>query len=83
MALEHGTALLVDDLRWMFMTSSYLRTFLRITKFCSSTFFCAFSICLREDLRLHRLVVRHLEAGHDVLDPVAGEQADELSWPER
>src|SRR5207247_8622597 len=33
---------------------------------------------LREDLRLHGLVVRHLEAGHDVLDPVAGEQAHEL-----
>ena len=26
------------------MTSSYLRTFFRLTKFCSSTFFCAFSI---------------------------------------
>ena len=49
-----------------------------MTKFCSSTFFCAFSIWLRQDLRLHGLVVRHLEPGHDVLDPVAGEQAHEL-----
>ena len=65
-------------MRWAFITSSYLRTFLRATKFCSSTFFCAFSIWLREDLRLHRLVVRDLEALHDVVDPVAGEQAHEV-----
>src|SRR5262249_16165180 len=31
--------------RCLFITSSYLRTFLRMTKFCSSTFFCAPSIC--------------------------------------
>jgi hypothetical protein len=55
-----------------------LRTFFRATKFCSSTFFCAFSDLVREDLRLHRLVVRELEALHDVLDPVAGEEADEI-----
>ena len=28
-------------LRWVFMTSSYFSTFLRCSKFCSSTFFCA------------------------------------------
>ncbi len=33
---------------------------------------------LREDRRLHRLVVGDLEALHDVLDPVAREQAHEL-----
>jgi hypothetical protein len=32
-------------MRCVFMTSSYLRTFLRATKFCSSTFFWAPSIC--------------------------------------
>ncbi len=32
----------------------------------------------REDRRLHRLVVRELEPLHDVVDPVAGEQADEV-----
>src|SRR5436190_11166904 len=32
----------------------------------------------REDAGLHRLVVRHLEALHDVVDPVAGEEADEI-----
>ena len=31
-------------MRCVFMTSSYLRTFLRATKFCSSTFFWALSI---------------------------------------
>ena len=31
-------------MRCVFMTSSYLRTFFRATKFCSSTFFCAPSI---------------------------------------
>ena len=31
-----------------------------------------------EDLRLHGLVVRDLEALHDPLDPVAGEEADEV-----
>ena len=30
--------------RCLFITSSYLRTFFRETKFCSSTFFCAYSI---------------------------------------
>ena len=33
---------------------------------------------VREDLRLHGLVVRELEALHDVVDPVAREQAHEL-----
>ena len=51
---------------------------MRETKFCSSTFFCAFSIWLREDRRLHRLVVRDLEALHDLVDPVAREQAHEV-----
>ena len=60
------------------MTSSYLRTFLRETKFCSSTFFCAFSIWFERIPRLHRLVVGELEAVDDLVDPVAGEQADEV-----
>ena len=51
-------------------------------KFCSSTFFCAFSICLREHLGLDRLLVPVLvdgaEAVEDVVDPVAGEQAHEV-----
>src|SRR5204862_4839565 len=33
---------------------------------------------VREDLRLHRLVVRQLEALHDVVDPVAGEEPHEI-----
>src|SRR5215213_3764199 len=33
---------------------------------------------VREDLRLHRLVLGELEALHDVEDPVAGEQTDEI-----
>ena len=65
-------------MRCVFMTSSYLRTFLRATKFCSSTFFCAFSICFERIDGLHGLVVRDLEAVHDVVDPVAGEQAHEV-----
>ena len=32
----------------------------------------------REDRRLHRLVVRDLEALHDPVDPVAGKEADEV-----
>src|SRR5207237_6513108 len=32
----------------------------------------------REDAGLHRLVVRHLEALHDPVDPVAREQAHEI-----
>src|SRR5205814_3529346 len=31
-----------------------------------------------EDLRLHRLVVRDLEALHDALDPIAREEPDEV-----
>ena len=49
-----------------------------MTKFCSSTFFCAFSIWRERIDGLHGLVVRHLEARHDVLDPVAGEQPHEV-----
>src|SRR5436190_1029546 len=33
---------------------------------------------VREDLRLHRLVLGNLEALHDVLDPVAGEQPHQV-----
>src|SRR3954453_1563423 len=36
--------------RCWFITSSYSRTRLRIRKFCSSTFFWAFSICLESIL---------------------------------
>ena len=81
-ALEDLAAVLVDDARCSFMTSSYSRTRLRIRKFCSSTFFWAFSICLRQHLRLDRLllavVVGRAEAVEDLVDPIAGEQADEV-----
>src|SRR5262249_21047814 len=36
---------------------------------------------LREDAGLHRLVVRDLEAVHDVVDPVSSEEPDELVLP--
>ena len=51
---------------------------MRETKFCSSTFFCAFSICFERIDGLHGLVVRELEALDDVVDAVAGEEAHEL-----
>ncbi len=51
---------------------------MRWTKFCSSTFFCAFSIWFERIFCLHRLVVGQLEAVHDVVDPVAGEEPHEV-----
>ena len=55
---------------------------MRIRKFCSSTFFCAVSICLAQHLRLERVLVAVLvdrsEAVEDLVDPVAGEEADKV-----
>ena len=68
--------------RWRFITSSYSRTRLRIRKFCSSTFFCAFSICFGEHPGLDRLFLALLADGaepvEDLVDPVAGEEAHEV-----
>ena len=64
------------------MTSSYSSTRLRCRKFCSSTFFCAFSICLESipasigSSRPSSSV--GAEAVEDLVDPVAGEQAHEV-----
>ena len=64
------------------MTSSYSSTRLRCRKFCSSTFFWAFSICLESidglDRLLAALLVDGAEAVEDLVDPVAGEQAHEV-----
>ena len=64
------------------MTSSYSSTRLRMRKFCSSTLRWAFSICFDQHPGLDRLLVALLvdgaEAVEDLVDAVAGEQADEV-----
>ena len=51
---------------------------MRATKFCSSTFFCAFSIWRERMLASIGWSSGQLEALHDVVDAVAGEQAHEV-----
>ena len=51
---------------------------MRATKFCSSTFFCAFSIWFERIFASIGWSSGQLEALHDVVDPVAREQAHEV-----
>ena len=65
-------------MRCVFITSSYLRTFLRMTKFCSSTFFCAFSIWFERIFASIGWSSGILKRSMMFVDPVAGEQAHEV-----
>ena len=77
-ALEHAAALLVDDLALHVHDVVVLEDVLAHDEVLLLDLLLGVLDLLREDLRLHGLVVRELEALHDVVDPVAGEQAHEL-----
>ena len=64
--------------RWRLRTSSYLRTFLRISKFCASTWVCARADGVGDHLRLDRHVLGDVEAGEEVLDHRRVEQPHQV-----
>ena len=76
--LEHGAPLLVDDLPLDVQNVVVLEDVLAHHEVLLLDALLGVLDLVREDLRLHRLVVRQLEAVHDVEDPVAGEQAHDL-----
>src|SRR5688572_11295480 len=76
--VEHATALRVDHLALRVHHVVVLEDVLAHDEVLLLDLLLRVLDLLGEDRRLHRLVVGHLEALHDVLDPVAREQADEL-----
>ena len=78
LAVEHLAPLLVDPLRCRLRTSSYLSDVLAHDEVLLLDLLLRALDLPGEDLRLHGLVVRDLEPLHDALDPVAGEEADEV-----
>ena len=78
LALEHAPALLVDHRALLVHDVVVLEDVLAHDEVLLLDLLLRVLDLVREDLRLHGLVVRHLEALHDVVDPVAGEQAHEL-----
>ena len=78
LALEHAPALLVDDHALRVHDVVVLEDVLARDEVLLLDLLLGVLDLVREDLRLHRLVVRNLEAVHDVVDPVAGEQAHEV-----
>ena len=78
LALEHAAPLLVDDHALRVHDVVVLEDVLAHDEVLLLDLLLRALDLVREDLRLHRLVVRELEARHDVLDPVAREQAHEI-----
>ena len=78
LALEHSPALLVDDDALLVHHVVVLEDVLARDEVLLLDLLLRVLDLLREDLRLHRLVVRDLEALDDPVDPVAGEQAHEV-----
>src|SRR5581483_7468609 len=78
LALEHLAALLVDPLAVPVEDVVVLEDVLAHDEVLLLDLLLRTLDLPGEDLRLHRLVLRDLEALHDPLDPVAGEEADEV-----
>ena len=76
--LEHGPALLVDHRALLVHDVVVLQDVLAHDEVLLLDLLLRVLDLLREDPRLHGLVLGHLEAGHDVLDPVAGEEPHEV-----
>ncbi len=77
-ALEHAAALLVDDHALRVHDVVVLEDVLARDEVLLLDLLLGVLDLLGEDPGLHRLVVRDLEAVHDVVDSVAGEEADEV-----
>ena len=78
LALEHAAPLLVDHLALDVHHVVVLEDVLALDEVLLLDLLLGALDLIREDLRLHRLVVRELEPLHDVVDPVAREQAHEV-----
>ena len=78
LSLEHAPALLVDDLPLRVHHVVVLEDVLPRDEVLLLDLLLRPLDLAREDPGLHRLVVRELEALHDPVDAVAGEQADEV-----
>src|SRR4051794_17843108 len=78
LSLEDAAALVVDDRALLVHDVVVLEDVLAHDEVLLLDLLLRVLDLVREDLRLHGLVVRHLEALHDVVDPVTGEQPDEL-----
>src|SRR3954447_4512794 len=78
LALEHGAPLLVDDDALAIHHVVVLEDVLPRDEVLLLDLLLRALDLVREDLRLHGLVVGDLEALHDVLDPVACEQTHEI-----
>ena len=78
LALEHAASLLVDDHALRVHDVVVLEDVLARDEVLLLDLLLGVLDLLREDRGLHGLVVRDLEAVHDVVDPVAGEQAHEV-----
>ena len=78
LALEHAPPLLVDDHPLRVHDVVVLEDVLARDEVLLLDLLLGVLDLLREDRGLHGLVVRDLEAVHDVVDPVAGEEADEV-----
>src|SRR4029079_1469905 len=78
LALEHPPALLVDDDALLVHHVVVLEDVLpRDEVLLLDLLLCVLDL-LREEFRLHRLVVRNLETLDDPIDPIAGEQTHEV-----
>ena len=77
-ALEDAAALLVDDHALHVHDVVVLEDVLPRDEVLLLDLLLRVLDLLREDLALHRLVVGEVEALHDLVDPVAGEEADEV-----
>src|SRR3990172_3608957 len=77
-AFEHTPALVVDDHALCVHHVVVLEDVLTRDEVLFLDLLLSVLDLAREDRRLHRLVVRDLEALHDPVDPVAGEEPDEV-----
>ena len=78
LAVQHALALLVDDRALLVEDVVVLEDVLAHDEVLLLDLLLRVLDLAREDARLHGLVVGHLEALHDPVDPVAREQADEV-----
>ncbi len=78
LAFEHGAALRVDDHALGVHHVVVLEDVLALDEVLLLDLLLRVLDLVREDLLIHGLVVRDLEPVHDVVEPVAGEQAHEV-----
>ena len=78
LAFEHAAPLVVDDRPLLVENVVVLEHVLPRNEVLFLDLLLGVLDLAREDARLHRLVIRDLEALHDVVDSIAGKEAYEL-----